>query len=70
MEPKSSCVRQPHYRGENMFRLSTQFLQDDDAMRSFYRSCGMSEQTIENAIKARKERPPEEIEVSQSGGGG
>jgi hypothetical protein len=55
-------------RGDKMIRLSTQFLQHDDAMRSFYRSCGMSEQTIENALKARKKWPPEETDVKKKRG--
>jgi hypothetical protein len=51
-----------------MFKLSDRMLQDEDEMRSFYRSLGMSEVTIENAIKARRLKPVgEEADTTEAG---
>jgi hypothetical protein len=40
-----------------MNRLPEQILQDEAEMRAFYQSCGISESTIDAAIKVRRNKP-------------
>lgn len=40
-----------------MIRLSETMLRDEAEMRAFYESCGISQSTIEAAIKARHDKP-------------
>jgi hypothetical protein len=41
-------------------------LQDEDEMRAFYASCGISKSTTEAAIKARRRNKPVEKEKKSS----
>jgi hypothetical protein len=41
-------------------RLAEVAFRDEAAMRAFYQSCGIREQTTEAAIQARRNRPVEE----------
>ena len=43
-----------------MIKLPELSLEDESEMRAFYESCGMSQFTIEAAIKARRDQPVEE----------
>jgi hypothetical protein len=42
-----------------MKKLSDTFLADEEAMRAFYEMCGISKDTIEAAIKMRRDHPVE-----------
>ena len=43
----------------NMTKSSKTLLSEEAAMRAFYESCGISQETIEAAIKMRREHPVE-----------
>ena len=43
-----------------MNRLPEQMLRDEDEMRAFYQSCGISKSTTEAAIEVRRNQPREQ----------
>jgi hypothetical protein len=43
-----------------MKRLPEQMLRDEEEMRAFYESCGISKSTTEAAIKVRRQGPIEQ----------
>lgn len=51
-----------------LLRLPEITLQDEAAMRAFYQSCGISQQTTEAAIQARRNKPVEDKETSAASG--